>query len=380
MPSEKNRLPRRYTYLAIVFTLVGIGVLALVGVSLYGQAEIIVMAAQDRTSGEFVLTVQDLPFDAAVSDPTVVPGKIFEVVVEQGQTSPATGQKVQTGENSGVVTLVNTTPRSQTLVATTRLLASDATLVRLKDRVVVPANGKITAVAYPDQPATFRELKPTRLTIPGLAVILQDKIYAETTEPWRAGGASVAVVKPEDLVNVQAQLVEKLSQEALSKFEATLSESERTYTKLVQKEVLEKTFDAQAGDQRNEFLAKVKMKVVYVAFDETRLIAVIRQHLSKQLPFTHLLQAVDAKTLRYEAERYDATRKEVSLKVYAEGKSALRTSSALLNPARLTGLTKAQIISLLSGYPEVKSVTVRFTPEGMRRSPRLPNRIHIIIQ
>src|SRR3989338_371539 len=285
MPSEKNRLPRRYTYLAIVFTLVGIGVLALVGVSLYGQAEIIVMAAQDRTSGEFVLTVQDLPFDAAVSDPTVVPGKIFEVVVEQGQTSPATGQKVQTGENSGVVTLVNTTPRSQTLVATTRLLASDATLVRLKDRVVVPANGKITAEAYPDQPATFRELKPTRLTIPGLAVILHDKIYAETTEPWRAGGASVAVVKPEDLVNVQAQLVEKLSQEALSKFEATLSESERTYTKLVQKEVLEKTFDAQAGGERNEFLAKVKMKVGYVAFDETRLIAVIRQHLSKQLPF-----------------------------------------------------------------------------------------------
>lgn len=375
MPASFPKLGKGYRYFAWLFILAAGATLAVVASSLYGRAEITVTAAQTRASGEYLVTIQDLPFDSPVSDPTVVPGKIMEQTVERTGTFPATGTTPVSGDTVGEVTLVNTTARSQTLVATTRLLTPDQVLLRLKDRVVVPANGRVTATVYPDQPAEFKQLAPTKLTIPGLAANLQRDIYAESLVTLPVAASLIATVVEQDLSAAQAAVTKQVKEQAAAAFDAALSERERLYTKLVYHEIVNSSADAGAGDQQQEFTVRQQLKVVSVAFDEARLANVVRRHLTEQLPFTHELLDVDPASLRYDTERYDPVRKEVILKVYAEGSSGLKATSPLLNPAALTGLTKEQISSYFKRYPEIKSVEVRFSPESLRRSPRSSSRI-----
>ncbi|MDO8560553.1 MAG: hypothetical protein Q7S23_06050 [bacterium] len=372
---DAPRLTRGYLVFGLVFAAAGVGLWAALSGSLYGRAEIIVTAAQTRASGEYLVTVQDGGGASAVPDPQVVPGRIHEQTFDGSQAFAASGKVPRASDTIGDVTLRNTTPRSQTLVATTRVLAPDGTLLRLKDRVVVPANGTVIAAVYPDKPESFRQLAPTRLTIPGLPVSQQALIYGETTAALPAGGGEVPAVTVEDLKNAEAALVKSLSREALEKFDGMLAEREKLYSKMVHKEIVSSTADAKAGDQRTEFTAAVTLKVVALAFDEVRLSGQVRQHLSEQLPFTHELVALDPSSLKYETQRYDPVRKEVTLKVYAEGQSALKPGSPLLNPATMTGLTKTQIQTFFARYPEVKSVEVRFSPEGLPRAPRSASRI-----
>lgn len=380
MVTSSPRIGRGFWYFAALFSFAGIGVLAAVGASLYGRAEIIVTAAQNQASGEFVVTVRDLPFDAIVTDSTSLPGKISEQIVELSRTFPSTGTATTTGGKFGAVVLVNTTGSAQTLVATTRLLASNGVLLRLRERVVVPSNGKISAVVYPDQPTAFQVLAPTRLTIPGLSQVLQPKIYAESTTTLATAGGTVPVVTSEDLHQAELTLTTALTQQAQSAFNVTLGERERLYTKMVSQETLQSGADANAGDQRPEFTAHLQLKVILLAFNEDRLTGVIRGLLTQQLPFTHQLINVAPSSFRYETQRYDAVRKEISLKVYAEGQSSLRGGSPLLNPAVVAGLTKTQIINHFRQYPEIQNVQVHFIPEGLPRAPRSPSRIKFIIQ
>ncbi|MDD5109808.1 MAG: hypothetical protein PHI63_01155 [Patescibacteria group bacterium] len=363
-----------------LFALAGVGVLAVVGVSLYGRAEIIVTAAQNQASGEFVVTVRDLPFDATVTDPTALPGKISEQTVELSKTFPSTGTATTTGGAFGAVKLVNTTGTAQPLVATTRLLAPNGILLRLRERVVVPPNGQIVAAVYPDQPASFQTLAPTRMTIPGLSSVLQPKIFAESTTTLATAGGTVPVVTVQDLQQAELALTTALTQQAQTAFNATLGERERLYTKMVSQETVESGADAKVGDQRQEFTAHLQMKIILLAFNEERLAGVIRGLLSQQMPFTHQLVNVAPSSFRYETERYDAVRKEISLKVYAEGESALRVGSPILNPAVVAGLTKTQIINHFKQYSEIKSVHVHFTPEGLPRAPRSPSRITFTVR
>ena len=378
--SDAPRVTRGYLIFGLLFAAAGVGLWVFLSSSLYGRAEIIVTAAQTRASGEYLVVIQDGVGASDVPDPQVVPGRIHEQTFDGSQTFTASGRVPRTLDTIGDVTLHNTTSRSQTLVATTRVLAPDGTLLRLKDRVVVPANGTVTAAVYPDKPEALRQLAPTRLIIPGLPVSQQALIYGETSESLPSGGGEVPAVTVEDLKNAEAALVKSLSREALERFDGLLAEREKLYSKMVHKEVVASTADAKAGDQRTEFTATLTLKVVALAFDEVRLSGQVRQHLSEQLPFTHELVALDPSSLKYETQRYDPVRKEVTLKVYAEGQSALKPGSALLNPSAMAGLTKAQIQTFFQRYPEVKSVEVRFSPEGLPRAPRSASRITFTVR
>lgn len=378
-----HRLPPRYRLTACLFLALSLTLLAVVGSALYGRAEIVVTTAQRRTFGEFVLTVQDLPFPPPVHDPTVVPGTIVEARVERRQTFAATGPATVGAASAtvGSVVVANTTGRDQVLVATTRLYTPERVLLRLKNRVVVPAHGKIAAVVYPDQPEQFPAVAATtRLTIPGLSPALQALIYGEVVASPRSAGGAVPVVTEQDISQAYATLTEALAAEAEAAFVAGVNERHRQYPRLVEREVLKKSSDASAGDRRQTFEASLELRVVTVAFDEVQLVAVVRQHLADRLPFTHALQAVDHERLRYEVQRYDAERREVSLKVAAEGSMVLRADSILLQPATIVGLTRAQIIAHFQRYPEVKQVEVKFFPTRLPRAPRLPSRIKFVVQ
>lgn len=382
MREVRLHVGRGYAYSALFFAAASLGLLATVSVARFGRAEITVSTAQAETSAEFVVTVRDVPSPVAGADPAVVPGKIIEDRREISQTFPATGAaQVVATDTVGTVTLINTTPRQQVLVATTRLLSPQPALVRLSRRVLVPAQGQITATVYADAPESFSDVPAgTRLTIPGLAPGLQPLIYGAVKTPLRRGGSNVPMVTEQDLASAYAALSDQIATEAKEQISASLSPREQLYTQLVEREVVKKSADAAAGDQRASLTATLEARVVTIAFDEARLIAAVSRHLAAQLPFTHALRAVDPARLRYEVQRYDAERREASLKVAVTASTALRPGSPILQPAAVAGLTQAQIVALLSRYPEIERVEVKFFPSRLRRAPRLTDRITFIVQ
>ncbi|EKD67967.1 MAG: hypothetical protein ACD_48C00133G0002, partial [uncultured bacterium] len=80
-----------------------------------------------------------------------ISGSVVTTTVSGTNTYYPTGNKEEPGISKGTVTLHNETSLEQPLVATTRLLSSDGTLFRLKDRVLVPAGGTVEAPVYADQ-------------------------------------------------------------------------------------------------------------------------------------------------------------------------------------------------------------------------------------
>lgn len=74
---------------------------------------------------------------------------------------------------------INETNVGQTLIPTTRVLSADGVLFRLRDRIQIPANGSIAAIAAADQPGSSGNVGPGRFTIPGLSASQQAVIYAE---------------------------------------------------------------------------------------------------------------------------------------------------------------------------------------------------------
>lgn len=188
------------------------------------------------------------------------------------------------------------------------------------------------------------------------------------------------MVTDQDLASAYAALTDQLASEAKDRLLARLSPRERVYTQLVEREVVKKFADAVPGDQRESLTATLELRVVTIAFDEGRLIAAVSRHLAARLPFTHALQTVDPSSLRYEVQRYDAERREASLKVAVTASTALRPGSPMLQPAAVAGLTQAQIVALLSRYPEIERVEVKFFPSRLRRAPRLTDRITFIVQ
>ena len=105
----------------------------------------------------------------------------------QNFTNTNRGEQAE-AQATGTVTIYNSWSENQPLMATTRLLTPDGVLFRIKERVDVPAGGKIENVeVYADQPGTSGNIGPTSFTIPGLWQGLQEKIYAENSEPMTGG-------------------------------------------------------------------------------------------------------------------------------------------------------------------------------------------------
>lgn len=164
-----------------------------------------------------ILTVQ---FDAvADTKPPVADGAISGTLLETVRTAekpiePAE-KRTEEARAAGTVTLKNTTGNAQSLVVNTRLLSAGGVLFRLKKPVTAPAGGEVTAEVYADAPGAGGNIGPSRFTIPGLSVSLQDKIYAESAGDMTGGVREVGFVAEADVQRILNALREDIVRSAM---------------------------------------------------------------------------------------------------------------------------------------------------------------------
>ncbi len=189
-----------------------------------------------------------------------ITGRIVETDVVAQDTFKATGTaQTAGGKASGIITIINTTPKSYTFVATTRFLTKDGVLFRLKSAANIPASGQVDAAVAADQPGAQGDIGPSDFTIPGLSADLQAKIYGKSQAAMTGGAGTAKAVSQADLDQAKASLMNKLNSESQGNLKAMAAPGEVLLPDLITSKELTSTAP-KAGTAVSSFTMKLSVR------------------------------------------------------------------------------------------------------------------------
>ncbi len=354
---------------AVLALLVGAGVMYVV----YAHAAVIVYPQKTEVKTERALTV-----DAAPAGPDEIPGAVSEVTVAGEKTeAPASSTKTD-GVAAGKVTLINDSTKNQALVATTRLLAPDGTLFRLKSSASVPAHGRVTADVYADKAGEGGNISPTTFTIPGLNASQQKVIYAKSDAPMTGGVVTVGAVTSADIDKTEADLRRDLVAQAQAELDKSAKGAWTGQAMLA--ETMSRSVSAGPGETANGITVRLTLRVREVDFDRSKAIAAAAEDLKRSLTTDRELTGVKADNASYSVDQADPKAGTASLRVALTGESQVSLQSPLFDAGKLRGLDLKGVQAYFEGIEGVERVEVIFRPFWLKRMPLLPDRIDFEIQ
>jgi len=314
---------------------------------------------------------------------TAISGTLTSVTVEGTETydNPATGGEVA-AQATGTVTIFNNYTKDQPLAATTRLLSSDGVLFRIKNRVDVPAGGKVENVEiYADQAGKTGNIDPTKFTIPGLWPGLQDKIYAESTSAM-TGGIRTGRSITQAFINKSVQsLITELSEQAVA--ELAKPDGERLAVtaepSMLTPIIQDQTESSKDGEEAATLTVGLTIKYIAVIFDVPTLKSLAQNDLAAGLPVDEQIDAESAPTLSYSVESYDLKTESAMLSVKYTSMVVPRLSNPMFDRDQVAGHDAQEIKSYFSHFDQVKSVSIQFSPFWVTKAPQLKDHIEILL-
>lgn len=369
---KHTQVAESYKKLVLGFVIIAV---VLVGIILYFSASKAVIKITPKVTPIQTDFVADVVTDGGTID-KALQGVLFEKEVEGALEGDSTGSKVLSGGTIGKVTLINKRPESQTLVKTTRLLTADGFLLRLSDRVVVPANGEIEVNVYADAPNAFQELAPTKFTIPGLWEGLQSSIYGESRAAIKSTGESIKVVKAVDIARTKDKLTEELYNKAIQDFNSQLPSKNFT-TIVVAKKVIDEKVSVETETAVDKFIVNLKLNVILVALNQDEIIKMAGERLRSVVPQNQELLNLNVNNFSYKVQSFDEAKKTVNVKVHVEGDSVIASNHEIFNKEKLSGLSPKGLELYLSNFDEIEKVEVELSPFWVKNIPKLQD--HIII-
>jgi hypothetical protein len=381
-PSAKKSAPvypspslNFYRRIAVGFV---VAVSLMLGAALYVSmvsATIRVTPVTNIVKTEFLVDVVKTP-----TRDSEVRGTVVAATVGKSRTFASSGDGAKEIEEkaAGLVTIRNTSSRSQPLVATTRLLSPEGTLFRLDDGVTVPAGGSVTAAVHADVPGASGNAGPTRFTIPGLSASLQALIYAESATAFAGGVRTVSVIGQQDIDRSALALRGALEEEAKAALRAQAGGAYGGETFAF--EVLEQSSDVQAGAETSEFELTMSVQASGVFFDREALESVAVRKLYEQIDAGSEFAALDGSSVQVTVDSANRDAGTANVRVYLDGTARPSVTSESLDSARFVGMTEDEIGKLLAEENVATKVDVEFTPFWLSRVPRLKDHIEVLIE
>lgn len=378
-PAYKNKKSiRLYRSLAWKFLILVSFLAAIVFYFSFTKLTILITPEIETTSDTLFLKVANQseaevrPGDAR----TQVSGSVNEVELDLEKTYLASGEEYLGEEISGKVRIVNNYNRSQSLVATTRLLSPDNKQYRIKNAVTIPAGSSAEVEIYSDNISREMAIGPTRFTIPGLWVGLQDKIYAESSEAFVYEQKMQKYVKASDIQLAKSEIHDLILEKA--KNLKTLRSQDKTIYKILEPYELE--LNVEVGDKVDSFDMKVKADVVIISLSEEEVKNLASTKLKVLVPDDKELTEFNPDSLSYVLENYDDDTDVATIKVTFSGQMILKKDAKIINKENLVSLKAPQIRTYLKDYPEIGQYELKFYPSFVDRAPRLVDRIEIKIK
>ncbi len=369
-----------YRRIALTFVILSLIALAAVAYISLVKVDITVSPRATTVEAQTIFKVYDRPESYDVPDDGVL-GLVREMTVEYTQTSPATEKTVSGAEVSGKVEIINTYTKDQPLVATTRLQTSDGQILRLRNSVLVPAGGSVSAEVYADgiNDPSFT-LADSRLTIPGLWAGLQDKIYAQ------AKANEVSYKEKAELSVTQADIDEAIRRGKAALVEKAQQDIETVYASYNQKlyqldeNSVSYTVDSKAGDVRPEISVSFKANVSVVAFNDDSLKAKAAAALDQAAADAGVVSSDQPAKALYTLRSVDVSQNIAEISAQAAATASVTNAASLIDTAKITLLSRAQLDSYLQGLKGVEEYKVVFHPSFWPWTPLLSDRINVRIK
>lgn len=288
----------------------------------------------------------------------------------------SSGEEILGQEVTGEVTLHNEYSRAQPLVINTRLLSPENKLYRLKESVNIPAGETVKVEVYADEVSQDMAIGPSRFSIPGLWLGLQDRIYATSEKSFEYKHQIKDYVKQADIDQAMIDIKNTLAKKAEMTIEA-LNTNDQNIAYLLDDAGLKIDINTKLGEETAEFIVSAENELVVVFFPKEEAENLIKAKLSFLLTDDKRVTGFDPSNIVYRLESYDKEAKSASVSATFRANMTLRTDADIIDRRQLVGLNQEQIAEYLRSFPEIDSYRLEFFPPFIKTAPSIPDRIKV---
>lgn len=362
---------RFYRTIAFSFLIITVLLLGVVVFITSKKATITIISKEDSKSINLSVGVD------ALGGTEKIKGRVTSTVFVWSEKYFPTGAKTTVGVAEGEVIIYNKGNTDQVLIKTTRLLNPDNVLFRLTDRVLVPANGQVTAKVYADKAGSESEIGPSQFVIPGLNAEKQKIIYAESKTKMVGGVRSVGFLSENDLKNAKDDYAEKVKKAVVESLNVDEWAGLGKLAVVVSQDVVS---DKQIGQEIDGFVLSGTSTATIVGYDQIALTNLVSSEMSKKIDVgsEQVLSATGNPTPSVLS--YDINNGSAQLSVRQEILVTLDPDAEALAPRNFVGKNKDEIERYILGVDHVASASVKFTPSWVRKAPSAADRIKIIVK
>lgn len=305
-----------------------------------------------------------------------IAGQLRSIPLSAEKVYEASGEEILGEEVIGEVTLHNEYNKAQPLVVKTRLLSPDNKLFRIKEAVTIPAGGTVKVPIYADQVSAEMAIAPTRFTIPGLWVGLQDKIYATSDKAFEYQHQIKYYVKQRDLDQAMNDIKATLATKAQATIDS-LGGSSQALAYTLDENATTLELGAKLGQETSEFTVSANNNLSLAFFSKAQAEALVRAKLAFLLPDDKKLSNFNSDDIVYRLDLFDEADNSATVTASFRGSMSLRTDADIIDRKQLVNLNRAQITEYLKAFPEIASFDLEFFPSFMKRAPSLADRIKV---
>ena len=363
---------RVYRIIALTFLVVTVALLGIVIFTILKKTEITIIATEDAKTVNIIVTAEP----AKIGDKSLVALVTSTKFYWSEKYTPTATRQVD-GTAKGEIIIYNKTGEDQPLVATTRFITPNGVLFRLSDRVLIPANGQITASVYADQSGTKSDIGPSQFTIPGLNTEKQKFVYGESAKPMAGGSGKVGIVSENDFKTAEADFAEKTKQAFL----ASLSAGSQAYDqKIISITQSGATSTHQIGAEAGEFTISGTSTIVIVLYNGNDLDEILKKEVSTGIDTaSEKILSIGAEP-KISVASTDLTNNSAQLAVSTEAIVTLDANAPLLNKENFLNKDKGEVERYIVKLPHVTGISVKFTPSWIGKTPSVVDKLKIVVK
>ena len=418
------------SFAKIAFTFIGLAIVLIVGVFYFSyfyttlvvtpnkqavetnfEVQVMMLNKIKQESGE-LSDIQKMLEEWGTSNPDMLSGEVLEATIEKEEKFPASGEggEEKPGIASGMITIFNKQNVDQDLIKRTRFKSEGEVIFRIREKVLVPANGELEVEVFADEEGAGGNIGSSRFILPGFSSeIKRTNVYGESYKPMTGGVIKEKVLTQEDINKAKETLEQTIHDELLVKLDEELrtmadqavdeqklpTEGEaappageagglvNTYDKILPQAVVYEVVDVlispEIGTKTEELTLKMGVKASAVLFSEENLLFLAKLKIEDKIDDGRELETIDDESLNYSIKRYEEDLGIAVLDVSLSGEGYI-TSEDLLGNFNLKSLEAEDIEAYLEAHPEIANIEIKEAPIWMRKLPILKDRVRVKVE
>jgi len=320
-----------------------------------------------------------------------IPGEFMILEKQESRIFSSTGKQEILEKAVGTLTIYNEKGVSQTLVATTRLMAEGEILFRTKERVVIPpasvspegslVPGAAAVSVIADQAGPEGNIAPCKFYVVAFSESQRQKVYARSTEVFTGGASYEAnVVAEKDLEEAQRIISEDLITIGREEIKAELDLNLELPEGAIESEIIEEEASRGVGEQAESFEQKVKVRLKALVFSSEEAAELALHSTIDLLPDDkYIINPSLEEGIGFSIASIDLTQERALLNVRVEKQVAWKIDTLKLK-AEITGLSQEEALEHLNEVDEILEAELKLWPFWVRKVPSLEKKVEIEIK